>query len=71
MTLPPPVVHDILMLGLASSDNEALCQTVCIVLCVLSFAIAGSITQILAFFCVDLTCLLTGGVLPSTLKARQ
>jgi hypothetical protein len=33
MPLPPAVVHDILTLGLASSDNETLRQTACIVLC--------------------------------------
>jgi hypothetical protein len=33
MTLPPDVVHDILMLGLASSGNETLRQTACIFLC--------------------------------------
>jgi hypothetical protein len=31
MPLPSVVVHDILMLGLASSDNETLRQTACIV----------------------------------------
>ena len=33
MPLPPTVVHDILSLGLASSDNETLRQAACIVLC--------------------------------------
>ena len=33
MPLPPAVVHDILALGLASSDNETLRQAACIVLC--------------------------------------
>jgi hypothetical protein len=31
--LPPALVHDFLMLGLASSDNETLRQTACFVLC--------------------------------------
>jgi hypothetical protein len=33
MSLPSVVVHDILMLGLPSSDNETLRHTACIVLC--------------------------------------
>ena len=67
MPLPPGLVHDILTLGLASSDNETLRQASCIVLC----AIAGSIEQIPAFFYVDLTCHLTSGVWSSTRKERR
>ncbi len=33
MSLPPAVVHDILTLGIPSSDNETLRQTTCIVRC--------------------------------------
>jgi hypothetical protein len=43
MSLPHAVVHDILILGLVSSDSETLRQTVCIVLCYCWFNHANTV----------------------------